>query len=738
MALREKFGRLVLLEETEAGAVGREYRAARLGPAGLDRLVTVLRLSPRICEHAEATKRLIEEARLAARLQNPGLVRVLGIGRVEQSFYVSTELVEGRSVAAVLERCRGDGFPFAADHALMIASRGASALESLHARKDEGGKALMHGLFAPSRVVVAFDGEVKIKGLGLWPALRSADLLPPEESRYLAPEQAEGEMGGPRSDVYAFGLVLLEALTGRAPAGDPLEALADARVANAAGERTPITKALSELLRRALAREPASRFSGAADLRNAVDALLFSGDFAPTTFDLAFFMHTLFREEMEAETRALEEARLADYREFLHEEKQAAPTPAPEAGPPPAVPAAEAPAGSPPPTPVATVSGPMADRPPSGPGAESSDSRTPVPRPPREATARDAAARMTLGSAVAPPQRRRGLWLMLGLVVAVVGGGGGGYLYVVKRSGPSSAPTTLRPEETAAQARVRELEARIAQLEREKLQAETAAADEARRNVEAQAGGRPVDAAAIQRIQEEARRRARAEQEQKQRVEMTRLAGEMRTEEQRIAEASPAARAETPAGAPSAPVPTPAPTPAVTIGAPSTAMPTAKPTATPTPSPAPATETPPASASPAGGASTTRPSAAAGSPPASAPTTAVATPLPSPAGASVTRGALVDVNDPAVTPPAPVRAPGAAYPELARQARVEGVVELRALVDENGSVIEVTLVRCSRPGYRFEAEAERATRGRKYRPATKGGVPVRVWLPIVVNFKIPR
>ena len=72
-----------------------------LGPTGLDRLVTVLRLSPEISAHPQATKRLMDEARLAARLSNPGLVRVLGIGRVEQSFYLSTELVEGRSLATI-------------------------------------------------------------------------------------------------------------------------------------------------------------------------------------------------------------------------------------------------------------------------------------------------------------------------------------------------------------------------------------------------------------------------------------------------------------------------------------------------------------------------------------------------------------------------------------------------------------------------------------------------------------
>jgi protein TonB len=104
----------------------------------------------------------------------------------------------------------------------------------------------------------------------------------------------------------------------------------------------------------------------------------------------------------------------------------------------------------------------------------------------------------------------------------------------------------------------------------------------------------------------------------------------------------------------------------------------------------------------------------------------------------VRRGALVALGDPGVTPPVLLRRPADGYPETARQARVEGVVELRALVDENGAVVNVEMVRSSRPGYRFEMEAERQARGRRYRPATKDDVPVRVWLPIVVSFKLAR
>ena len=666
MPLREKFGKLVLLEETEAGPLGREYRAARLGPAGLDRLVTVLRFGPEVSSHPDATRRLMDEARLAARLQNPGLLRVLGIGRVEQSFYVSSELVEGRSVAAILDRCRGEAFPFAAEHALMMASRAAAALEFLHGKKDDAGSALFHGLLAPSRVVVAFDGEVKLKGLGLWPALRETGLLPAEERRRLAPEQAAGGPGDPRSDVYALGLVLLEALAGELPAGDdPLVGLGAARVTSTTGEQAPLPIPLAELLCRALAREPSSRFPGMAEMRRAIDALLFSGDFTPTTFDVAFFMHTLFRNDMEREARALEEARRADYRDFLAEEKPVPAVPAAQ------VPPAAAAEAAPPAVSEAPASAPS-------PGPEASASRL---RAPRDA-AREAAARMTLGQAPpAPAPGRRGLWLAVGLVGAVVVGGGAGWLYSVVRGRAASPPATVAPA-ADAQARVRELEARIAQLEREKEEAETRAAAEARQALEAQAQARggTADPAAIERAQEEARRRARAEEERRQQEELRRIEGEKKAEEQRLATEALATATLLPAGVP-------------------------EPTATPSP-------TPPATPEPE-------------------------QPAPAPTSAPVRPGDLVDADDPALTPPVGIREGPKGLPPIAYDRNISGTVEVRALIDETGRVTDVTVLRATPRQVGFEEKAIENVRGRLYRPATKDGVPVRVWMRITVHLTPP-
>jgi len=719
MALREKFGRLVLLEQTDSDPLGDEYRAARLGPSGFDRLVSVTRFSPAVSGHAEASKRLVDEARLVSQLQNPGLVRVLGVGRVGQFFYVSTELIEGRSVRAVLRLCSEEGFPFAVDHALMIASRVAAALEYLHGRKGEDGQAIVHGLLTPGRLVVAFDGEVKVKGLGLWPALGATGLLAPEERLYLAPEQAEGA-AGPRSDVYALGLVLLEALCSQGPDGrDPLERIAAARIASPGGEPAPLPKPLSNLLRKALGREPAARFASMAEMRKAIDALLFSGDFTPTTFDLAFFMHTLFRDEVERDQRAIEEARTGDYQEFVVEDAAKAGAPRspqtePFAAHAPGPEATDALGALPTAVPLAGAS--EAQRPHDSPAPQASRPAGPDSSSSRLArAARESAARAPHAAAPAGAGKGRGVVLALGVVAALAVGGAAGWLYLAAQR-REATQAAAAAEQKAAQARVHDLEARIAQLEREKSEAEAKAAEEARAALEKQsaAGGQKADPAAIARAQDEARKRARAEQERKQQEELAKLAEAKHAEEQRAAAAQAA-------------LATPPPTP----------LPAS--TAQGMPTPTPAIELSPggqASApGPAGDSTLPRPLAATPTP------GAAASPAGAPAGGaagSASQG-VADPTDPAVRPPGLISEDPIPYPARAIFRRITTVVVVRALVDETGKVIETSVVQPSGqpPEYGFDQAAVNRVKGRKYRPARRNDVPVRIWVNVRVEFRPP-
>jgi TonB family protein len=297
---------------------------------------------------------------------------------------------------------------------------------------------------------------------------------------------------------------------------------------------------------------------------------------------------------------------------------------------------------------------------------------------------------------------------VLGLVGAALLGGSAGWLYFVGHRGPAS-PTA--DEATAAQARVRELEARITQLEREKSDAVTKAAEEARATLEAQAkaGGRAVDPAVVARAQQEARDRAGREQERKQQEELDRLAAERSVEVQRLASEATPVPVTTPATE-ATPTPTPLPvSPAATLP------------------PAPTTETAPASAP-----SVVSQEVPASPTPAAAPT---ATPTP-------TSGlpAVADPKDPGVKPPVLVSEDQVPYPSRAISRRISASVVVRALVDPQGRVMDVAIVQPSgQPAeLGFDDAALKRVKSRRYRPARRHDVPVGMWVIVRIDFRPPR
>ena len=95
------------------------------------------------------------------------------------------------------------------------------------------------------------------------------------------------------------------------------------------------------------------------------------------------------------------------------------------------------------------------------------------------------------------------------------------------------------------------------------------------------------------------------------------------------------------------------------------------------------------------------------------------------------------MSDPGLTPPVVVSQSCPPYPPLALERRISGTVSLTAVVDDNGAVVEVSRVRASPPGLGFEEAATSCVLSRAYRPATRQGVPVRVRLPIRIEFQPP-
>ena len=190
------------------------------------------------------------------------------------------------------------------DHALLIASKVCAALEYAHARKNETGARFPRPRHA-RRILVSYEGEVRLRGFGYWPSrVRDAGLLPEAESR---PRSRAGR-GARRPTIRHL-----------RPRGRPVRDAHRPAPARGLRHRRPRRRRRSCRTRpetttrcpspsptscsSSLAADPAARYADVREMRKAIDTLLFAGDFTPTTFNLAFFMHSLFRDDMEREAQ---------------------------------------------------------------------------------------------------------------------------------------------------------------------------------------------------------------------------------------------------------------------------------------------------------------------------------------------------------------------------------------------------------------------------------------------------
>jgi Tol biopolymer transport system component len=262
------------------GGMGEVYRAV---DAHLGREVALKILPAAVAGDAERVARFELEAKTLASLNHPNIATIHGLERAGGLLALVMELVDGTTLA---ERIADGRMPL--DDALPIARQVAEALEAAH---EHG---VVHRDLKPANVKVRADGLVKVLDFGLAKAFEPAGadgglsqlptITTPAMTRagvvlgtaaYMSPEQSTGSAVDQRTDIWAFGCVLFEMLTGRrAFAGDDvIDTLAQVRRADpdwsALPEATP--PAIRRLLRRCLAKARKARVADAASLRLDID-----------------------------------------------------------------------------------------------------------------------------------------------------------------------------------------------------------------------------------------------------------------------------------------------------------------------------------------------------------------------------------------------------------------------------------------------------------------------------------
>ena len=353
-----KFGQYVLVEKIATGGMAEVWKARMRGVEGFQKIVAIKKILPHLSDNQDFIEMFVDEAKLAAQLNHNNIIHIYDLGKIQSSYYIAMEYIDGYDLKTILRRGEDRGHPMTVELALFIASKLASALDYAHRKKDfeEKEMGLVHRDVSPQNVLVSQEGDIKLCDFGIAKAASKASHTQAGalkgKLQYMSPEQAWGRTIDRRSDIFALATVLFEMLTNRKLfTGDNelsiLEQVREARVQPPSLYNDEVTPEIDKAVIKALQKDPANRYQTAGEMARDLDAILYSFKPTPTSADLAIYMHRLSTPEPEPFDTAAT---------MIDTPLPVVPTPPPPTPPPAPTPVAAFAAAA---SPAATIAAPM-------------------------------------------------------------------------------------------------------------------------------------------------------------------------------------------------------------------------------------------------------------------------------------------------------------------------------------------------------------------------------------------
>lgn len=284
----EDFGKYMLVGELATGGMAELFLAVHKGPEGFLKVVVVKRVLPHLAASPEFVHMFADEARIAARLEHPNIVRTYEFGASEGNYFTVMEYLAGEDLSSILRRVEVTNTPIPVGAAALIMRDVCKGLHFAHELTDTAGRplGLVHRDVNPTNIVVTYSGETKVIDFGVAKATTNMSKTVvgtvKGKTPYMAPEQILGRDVDRRADVFSTGIVLWELLTSRSLFTRDNEAATMYAIMNdpippPSRYRSDVLPALDEIVARALSRTPADRFETMEDLQGALE------DFVATT-----------------------------------------------------------------------------------------------------------------------------------------------------------------------------------------------------------------------------------------------------------------------------------------------------------------------------------------------------------------------------------------------------------------------------------------------------------------------
>jgi serine/threonine-protein kinase len=299
----------------DAGGMAEIFIGKGISVSGIEKTVAIKRVLPSLCQNKKFIRMFLDEARLSMRLNHANIVQIFDVGKVEDTYFIVMEYVDGYNLRKVLQRLNELGRSVPVKISIYIITEVLKALSNAHDLKENGKSlGIVHRDVSPPNILISRAGETKITDFGLAKAATHAETtdkgIIKGKYSYLAPEATEGKIVDYRADIFAVGIVLWELLANRrlffgATDTESVELIKKCHIPSLTELNPEVTPDLEKIVFRSLARDPRKRFLSCKEMGESLSDYLFSKKMRVTSFDLASFLREMFEEEGKADSESI-------------------------------------------------------------------------------------------------------------------------------------------------------------------------------------------------------------------------------------------------------------------------------------------------------------------------------------------------------------------------------------------------------------------------------------------------
>ncbi len=312
----DNIGRFEVIQYLASGGMADLFLCRQSGPMGFEKIVALKQIRSRHSDDGEFLTMFMDEARTAALLNHPNIAQIYELGSENGTPYMAMEFVNGRNLSAIFKKTVAQGVTMPSH---IVAGMMVGILRGLayaHGKTGSNGQPLnlVHRDVTPQNVLISHDGQVKLVDFGIAKVsnqmARTRHGVIKGKYSYMSPEQVRSQPLDGRSDLFAVGILLYEALTAHRPfkrgtTVDTLKAVISEAPPDPRRFNAALSKPMVDIIARSLFKKREKRFANAEQMLNALERFLHAHDEPVTPKAIAVWVDALFQADADRSERTI-------------------------------------------------------------------------------------------------------------------------------------------------------------------------------------------------------------------------------------------------------------------------------------------------------------------------------------------------------------------------------------------------------------------------------------------------